>query len=186
VYGQRQRDNNFTLDGVPDLEPDYGRVGMFPPPEAIAEMKVEASMDAGAYGWGPGANVNVVTKSGTNRYHGDAWEFIRNDALNARSFFLPSVGAFKWNQFGFAGGGPVWIPHILSKERAWYVFGYYEGIRHHQASNYTALVPTADELAGNFSADAPIYNPYTSIVDAKGDLVCTEKLTTLLPGVQML
>jgi hypothetical protein len=175
VYGQRQRDNYISLDGVPDLEPDYGRVGMFPPPEAIAEMKVETSMDTGAYGWGPGATVNLVTKSGTNAYHGDAWEFIRNGDLNARSYFVPNIGAFQWNQFGFAGGGPLAIPHVLSKDRAWYVFGYYEGIRHHQAANFTALVPTAAELGGDFSADVPIYNPYTTVLDSSGNIVSRQQ-----------
>jgi hypothetical protein len=84
----------------------------------------------------------VVTKSGVNQYHGDAWEYLRNSDLNARSFFLPKVGAFHWNQFGVAGGGPLVIPRLLSKRRAWYVYGWYEGIRVHQTANNTTLVPT--------------------------------------------
>jgi hypothetical protein len=170
VYGQRQRSNQYTLDGVANYETIYGGVPVFPPPEAIAEMKVQAGMDSGAYGWGAGANINIVTKSGTNQYHGDAWEFAQNNVLNARSFFVPSVGAYRWNQFGGTFGGPLFIPHLVSKEKAWYVFGYYEGIRLHTATYATTLVPTADELAGDFSADPPIYNPYTSTVAPDGSL----------------
>jgi carboxypeptidase family protein/TonB-dependent receptor-like protein len=171
VYGQRQRSNEYTIDGVPNLDVLYNGLPMYPPPEAIAEMKVQAGMDSGAYGFASGANINIVTKSGTNKYHGDAWEFLRNNALNARSFFIPNVGVFRWNQFGGTFGGPLVIPHLLSKERAWYFFGYYEGIRIHSASNYLALVPTAAELGGDFSGDPPIYNPYTSVAASDGSLV---------------
>jgi hypothetical protein len=178
VYGQRQRDNEFTLDGVPNYENLEAGVPMFPPPEAIAEMKVSSGMDSGAYGWAGGANINVVTKSGTNQYHGDAWEFLRNDALNARSYFTyPSVTPFKWNQFGGTFGGPIVIPHLVSKRNAWYVFGYYEGVRLHERSQYTALVPTAAELNGDFSADPPIYNPYTSAVTPDGSLASRQAFT---------
>ncbi|MGH9328389.1 MAG: TonB-dependent receptor [Terriglobia bacterium] len=171
VYGQRQRDNSFTVDGVTNLEPNFTRLGLLPPPEAIAEMKVETANDSGAYGWASGASINLVTKSGTNQYHGDAWEYLRNGALDARSYFLPNVGAFQWNQFGFAGGGPLVIPHILSKKKAWYVFGWYEGVRIHQAANYTALVPTAAQLSGDFSGSPAMFNPYTTITGPTGNIV---------------
>jgi len=81
-------------------------------------MKVSAGMDSGAFGWASGANVNIVTKSGSNEFHGDAWEFFRNSDLNARSHFIPKVGAFHWNQFGVTGGGPLIIPKVLSKQKA--------------------------------------------------------------------
>jgi hypothetical protein len=181
VYGQRQRDNEYILDGVPNFENLYSGVPMYPPPEAIAEMKVQSGMDSGAYGFASGANINVVTKSGTNEYHGDAWEFLRNDALNARSYFVPSVGAFKWNQFGGTFGGPLVIPRLVPKERAWYIFGYYEGIRFHSASNSFSLVPTAAELNGDFSADPPIYSPYTSTVAPDGSLASRQPF----PGNQI-
>jgi carboxypeptidase family protein len=174
VYGQRNRDNNYTIDGVPNDQVSYNGIPMYPPPESIAEMKVETGADSGAYGWSAGATIMLVTKSGTNRYHGDAWEFLQNNALNARNFFQPNVGAFKWNQFGGTFGGPLVIPHLLSKERAWYVYGWYEGARIHSATNFTGLVPTAAELQGNFSegsdAATPIYNPYTSTLNPDGSL----------------
>jgi hypothetical protein len=171
VYGQRQRDNDFTLDGATNVTPNFSRLGMIPPPEAVAEMKVSSGMDSGAFGWASGANINVVTKSGTNQYHGDEWEFLRNSDLNARSFFLPTVGAFHWNQFGAAAGGPLVIPHLLSKRRAWYVYGWYEGIRVHQAANNTTLVPTDAQLAGDFTGSAPLFNPYTTVADQNNNVV---------------
>ncbi len=171
VYGQRQKDNNFTMDGVENRDPNLLGVPLFPPPEAIAEMKVESGMSSGVYGHGAGATINLVTKSGTNEWRGDAWEFLRNDALDARSFFLPSVGAFRWNQFGGAAGGPLSLPKLISRERGWYVFGYYEGVRIHRASQYTAMVPTAAELSGNFAGDPPIYNPFTTAPGPNGSQV---------------
>jgi Carboxypeptidase regulatory-like domain/TonB dependent receptor len=171
VYGQRQKDNNFTMDGVENRDPNLLGVPLFPPPEAIAEMKVESGASSGVYGHGSGATVNLVTKSGTNQWHGDGWEFIRNNVLDARSFFLPSIGAFRWNQFGGAVGGPLAIPHLISKEKGWYVFGYYEGVRIHQASNFRGFVPTAAELSGNFAGDPPIYNPFTTAPGPNGGQV---------------
>src|SRR5579863_3860293 len=129
VFGQRQRSNSFVWDGLPNAEVIFNGVPMFPPPEAIAEMKVQSGADTGAQGWASGASINLVSKAGTNEYHGDVWEYFRNTALNARSYFNKTVSAINWNQFGVAAGGPVQIPHLLSKDKNWYVFGYYEGIR---------------------------------------------------------
>jgi hypothetical protein len=170
VFGQRQRDSAYSLDGAPDTTPNFTRLGMIPPPEAIQEMKVSSGLDTGAFGWSSGPEITVVSKSGTNRYHGDFWEYVQNDDFNARSFFQPSVGPYKWNQFGGAIGGPLQIPHLLSRDRAWYIFGYFEGIRLHTSSNFTALVPTAAQLAGNFTGFNPIYNPYTTVVDSSGNV----------------
>lgn len=167
-YGQRQRDNNFTLDGVGNKDPLFQHVNLSPPPDAIAEMKIESAMVSGAYGHASGANVNVVTKSGTNSFHGDLWEYLRNNKMNSRSFFTPTLGPYKWNQFGAAAGGPLFIPKLLSKEKAWYVFGYYEGVRIRSTSTATSLVPTEAQLNGDFSGGVPIYDPYTTAAGPSG------------------
>ena len=161
-YGQRQRDNTFMLDGMSNKDPLFQDPNMVPPPESIAEMKIESGMSSGAYGRSSGANINVVTKSGSNQLHGDLWEFLKNKDLNSRSFFTPKLGPYTYNQFGAGVGGPVVIPKLFSKDRAWYVYGYYEGIRLRSSSNATALVPTAAELNGDFTGDPVIYNPYTT------------------------
>ena len=162
VFGQRQKDNNFLMDGVENRDPNLLGVAVYPPPEAIAELKVDSGVGSSAYGHGSGATIDVVTKSGSNAWHGDAWEYFRNNVLDARSFFVPKIGAFRWNQFGGALGGPVSIPRLLSKTSGWYVFGYYEGVRIRQAANFTGFVPTAAQLAGDFSGSAPIYDPYST------------------------
>ncbi|MGH9398648.1 MAG: carboxypeptidase regulatory-like domain-containing protein [Terriglobia bacterium] len=170
-YGQKPHDNEFLIDGVPNAEYLFNGVPIYPPPEAIAEMTVESGMDSGAYGWASGANINLVTKSGTNAYHGSLWEYARNDVFNARGFFDPSRNTVRWNQFGAAAGGPLAIPHILSKKRAWYVFGWYGGLRIPSGNSYYQQVPTAAELNGNFAGDPTIYNPYTSVVAPDGSLI---------------
>jgi Carboxypeptidase regulatory-like domain/TonB dependent receptor len=174
VYGLRNRDNDYTIDGVPNDQVSYNGVPIYPPPETIAEMKVETGTDSGAQGWAAGASIVLVTKSGTNQYHGDAWEYLQNNALNARSYFEPSLGPYKYNQFGGAVGGPLVIPHLISKEERWYFFGWYEGVRIHSAANFEGLVPTAAERQGDFSqgsdASTPIYNPYTSVLNPDGSL----------------
>jgi len=190
VYGQRNRDNNYTMDGVPNNEVSYSAIPMYPPPESIAEMKVETGADSGAYGWAAGATVTLVTKAGTNRYHGDAWEFLQNNALDARSYFLPSVGAYKWNQFGGTFGGPLVIPHLLSKERAWYVYGWYEGVRIHEAANFEGLVPTAAEIQGDFSqgsdASTPLYNPNTTTLNPDGSVASRQLFAgNIIPSNQL-
>lgn len=163
VYGQRQKDNNFLMDGVENRDPNLLGVALYPPPEAIAEMKVDSGVGSSAYGHASGATIDIVTKTGTNDWHGDAWEYLRNNLLDARSFFVPSVGAFRWNQFGGALGGPLSIPHLLSKDKGWYVFGYYEGVRIRNAANYTAYVPTPANLAGDLSdTAAAIYDPFST------------------------
>ncbi|MGH9325796.1 MAG: TonB-dependent receptor domain-containing protein [Terriglobia bacterium] len=171
VYGQRQRDDAVTVDGAPVLNYSQ-RIGVYPPPEAVQEMKVVSGEDSGAYGWASGASINVVTKSGTNQYHGDAWEYVRNNDLDARSFFDPQVLKFNWNQFGAAVGGPLVIPHLVSKKNAWYVFGWYEGVRVRSAAAYEALVPTPAQISGDFSAlSTPIYNPYTTVLGSNGNIL---------------
>src|SRR5215472_15793681 len=94
--------------------------------------------------------------------------FLRNNKMDARSFFIPSLGPYHFNQFGGTLGGPLVIPHLLKKENGWYFFVYYEGIRIHQAANTTALVPTAAQIAGDFSGSPAIYNPYSTAADSTG------------------
>lgn len=168
IFGQRWRNNNYTFDGVSNNEPLFNGVPMLPPPEALAEMKVESGMSSGAYGHASGANINVVSKSGTNALHGDLWEYLRNEKLDARSFFVPSLGPLRWNQFGAAAGGPLVIPKLVRRENGWYLFGYYEGIRIRRAANTSALVPTDRQLEGDFGGGVPIFNPFSTTTDAVG------------------
>lgn len=186
VFGQRQKDNNFLMDGVENRDPNLLGVALYPPPEAIAEMKVDSGVGSSAYGHASGATIDIVTKSGSTEWHGDAWEYLRNNVLDARSFFVPSIGPFRWNQFGGTLGGPLSIPHLLSKEKGWYVFGYYEGVRIRQAGNVTAFVPTPANLAGDFS-DLPvsIYDPFSTTAGPNGAFVRTPFPGNRIPQSQL-
>ncbi|MCI0626148.1 MAG: carboxypeptidase regulatory-like domain-containing protein, partial [Acidobacteria bacterium] len=130
THGGFGRDNNFQMNGVPinDLQASGGFSGgvAVPNPDAIQEFKVQTGQYDAAYGRNAGANVNVVTKSGSNNYHGNVFEFLRNDALNANNFFRNFTGqprgVLKQNQFGGALGGPIKKDKLL-------FFGSYQGTR---------------------------------------------------------
>jgi hypothetical protein len=137
-------------------------VAIYPPPDAIREMTIDSGVGSSAYGHASGATVDVVTKSGGSSWHGDTWEYWRNNILDARSYFQQTVGSYHWNQFGGAAGGPLVVPWLLSKDRRWYVYGYYEGVRITSPADFTTLVPTPAQLSGDFTGFAPIYNPFST------------------------
>jgi hypothetical protein len=129
-HGAFARDNNFQMNGVQinDLQASgffSGGVAV-PNPDAIEEFKVQTGLYDASFGRNAGANVNVVTKSGTNEFHGTVFEFFRNNALNANDFFRNRAGqgrgVLKQNQFGFTIGGPV-------KKDKFLFFGSYQGMR---------------------------------------------------------
>src|SRR3989449_65677 len=147
VNGLRVSNNNFLLNGVDNNEFGLGGVVVLPPPDAIQEFRTEENSMSAEFGRG-GAAVNVVLKSGTNRVHGGAYEFIRNDGLDARNYFAspppsPKPG-FKRNQFGVFLGGPI-------KKDKTFIFGDYQGSRLREALSYVSTVPTAAERSGDFT-----------------------------------
>ena len=155
VNGQGARFNNYTLDGGLNNEVFKQTWTISPPPDAIEEFKVQSHSVDASVGMAPGANVNVATKTGTNQLHGDAWEFLRNDDLDAANFFDNYSGvkkpAYRQNQFGGTIGGPLDIPHLYDgRAKKTYVFGYYEGYRSSEGFTEFANVPYASELGGNF------------------------------------
>jgi len=130
VNGMRTLDNNYQMDGAPINNFGTGRAGDFlayngiaiPNPDAIQEFQIQTSLYDAGYGRNAGANVDVVTKSGSNSFHGDTWEFFRNEALNANDFFLNEEGQprgiLRQNQFGGTLGGPI------KKDKAFFFFSY--------------------------------------------------------------
>ena len=126
------------------------------------------SKNYGAEFGGSAAQINVAIKSGTNSLHGTAYEFLRNDALNARNFFAekdPISGRSKpqlrYNQFGGSVGGPVRIPKLIDGRNRLFFFTNYEGTRFREYSNGLGKFPTAAQLSGDFSGFLPIYDPQT-------------------------
>jgi hypothetical protein len=107
---------------------------------------VQSHNDQAEFGQVLGGIVNVVIKSGTNAYHGTLWEFVRNEQFDGRSFFSATREPLRQNQFGVAGGGPIWIPRLYKGTNRTFFHGGYEGYRQHQASSTPLLVPTQKEL----------------------------------------
>ena len=168
ISGNQQMQNNFMVDGVNDNETMFAQFALQPVIDSIQEFKVQTNITSAEFGAAAGANIAVATKSGTNQLHGDAWEFLRNDAFDANSWFNNLEGIprtpYRQNQFGFTLGGPVYIPHIYNGKNKFWWFGDYEGIRFNSISSTVTTVPTAAMLNGDFSGAGlqPIYNPYTT------------------------
>jgi hypothetical protein len=135
----------YALAGAPHLNM-YDATNMpFPFPDALQEFKVDTSTQSASAGVHSGGQVNAVTKSGTNGFHGDAFEFFRNGDLNARNFFSPKQDTLKRNQFGGTIGGPI------KKNKIFFFFGYQGTTLRSQGAPSTNFVPTAQMEAGDFS-----------------------------------
>src|SRR6185436_4776869 len=147
VNGAREDSNNFLLDGVYNVDPKLNTFGVRPSVDAIREFEMLTSTYDASFGRNPGAQVNVVLKSGSNDFHGSVYEFHRNAALDARNFFAPSnepAPKYIRNQFGVSFGGPV------RRDRSFF-FVDYEGGRSREGLTRVTNVPTAAERAGDFS-----------------------------------
>ena len=136
----------YLLDGSWDTRVDWGGVIYVPSADAVQEFKIQTNAFTSQYGFSSGNVVNVVTKSGTNQLHGDAWMFYRNSAYDARYYFNDSnQPAFHRDQFGATIGGPI-IKNKL------YFFGYYEGLRQATPATFVGTMPSTAERGGDFSA----------------------------------
>lgn len=156
INGQDTSLNNFLIDGLDNNERFIGTVIVRPSVDAIQEMRVETNSFSAELGRAAGGVINVVTKSGTNQLHGSAFEFYRNEALDARNFFATSgpKPEFKLHQFGGSLGGRI------VTDRSFF-FVDYAGLRLRQGNTYTSTVPTLAMRRGDFSGLAPIFDPRT-------------------------
>ena len=143
VNGQRPESNNFLIDGADNFNAVDGGFVLEPPVDAIAEFRILTHTANAEFGHSTGSTTNIVTRSGTNEFHGTAWEFLRNNVFDAKSFFADSVEPLKRNQFGGVFGGPV------RKDKTFF-FGYYEGLRNRQGETARTTVPSDTERQGNF------------------------------------
>ena len=168
VNGQRNRSNMFLLDGANDLA-FLGNYNYAPIIDDIQEFKIQSNNDLAEFGGVAGGTVNVLTKAGTNAFHGSAWEFLRNEQLDARSFFLPTRNPLRQNQFGVTSGGPVVIPKVYQGKNRTFFFFAYEGFRQSQRAQSIVRTPTPAELSGDFSSllsqGIPLYNPFSTQPD---------------------
>ncbi len=165
INGQTNRSNFFLTDGIDNQGSFQSTYTVAPIIDQIAEFKVDSHNDQAEFGGVLGGVINVVTKSGTNQLHGSAWEYLRNNDLDARNTFFSSVTPYRQNQFGVAAGGPVWIPKLYNGKNKTFFYGAYEGIRFTQASNTLLHLPTDAELSGNLTGEAQAFNPFTTAPD---------------------
>jgi outer membrane receptor protein involved in Fe transport len=152
VGGQRDTSNVVLLDGLEISGQEIMNYPLAVPSlESVAEFRVQTSNYTAEFGGNSGAIINVASRRGSNRFHGDFFEFLRNDALDARNFFSARAVPLKRNQFGFTVSGPVWLPKLYNgKDRTFFLYNH-EWTRQRNAISSTALVPNASERAGNFS-----------------------------------
>ncbi len=158
INGVRGDGVYFSLDGANNIDTWQVTGAPFPNPDAVQEFRVVTSTYGAEYVSAPAGAVDIVTKSGTNKFHGDVWEFVRNGDLNARNFFAPTQDILKRNQFGAAAGGPI------IKDKL-FVLGSYEGMRlSNVVGGQTAFIPTNAERSGDFSAlPQQLHDPVTGL-----------------------
>src|SRR5215472_244189 len=157
INGAPVEDVTYIIDGINSVDTDAGVLIFFPPVDSIQEFKVQTSSAPAAFGGGQGI-INVIYKSGSNQFHGVAYEFLRNSAFDAKNFFdspTNPIPPFKLNQFGFNAGGPVVVPRILNGKDKLFFFGDYEGKRVRQAQTFLSSVPIGAFKTGDFSALLP-------------------------------
>jgi outer membrane receptor protein involved in Fe transport len=153
VNGMRNQSNNFLLDSAQNNDSFNSGFVQRPPPDAIEQFKILTHSYEAEYGRNAGSVVNVVTRSGTNQFHGSVWWFNREAALAARTYFARPPSAkpnYQQNQFGGTAGGPIFKDKL-------FIFGYYEGFRLKDgtANTLNVLVPGTQERSGNFSELLP-------------------------------
>ena len=163
--GQRSIQNNMTLDGISSSSNLLAMTSMRPIQDAVEEVQVQTGSTSAEYGSFLGVHVNVVTKSGTNDFHGSAYEFFQNEALNARGYFdnraIPKNPSER-NQFGAVLGGPVVIPGLYDGHNRTFFMSAWEGIRQDEQTSPIVSVPTEKMWRGDFSEiSTQIRNPFT-------------------------
>ena len=159
--GARSEFNGYYMDGTDNNDAFGFTFNITPSIDAIEEFKVQTGMFSAEFGHSAGAVVNLVTRSGTNEFHGTLFEFFRNDRLDAKDYFAASdspKAPYRRNQFGASIGGPI----VRNKL---FFFGNYEGTKIRQAGTTIATVPTEAERSGDLSALGPMYDPATTRPD---------------------
>ena len=182
ISGIRGSATSFLLDGVDVSEQHQGGTFIQTSIDALQEFSVQQSPYSSEFNRG-GAFFNATTKSGTNRYHGGIFEFIRNDKLDARNYFALTRQILKRNQFGGDVGGPVSIPHVYDgKDRTFFFFDY-EGQRLRQGQVFNSIVPNSAQRSGNFGSKT-IYDPLLT-TNVNGTVVRVPFANNMIPASRL-
>jgi Carboxypeptidase regulatory-like domain len=170
IAGAPAQTNAVLLDGSPDATWD-GRLAYSPPADAVEEVRVKAFDADAAFGHTNGGTMNQILKSGTNAFHGSAWEFNEPNTLTANNFFSNAKGlgvpVTHYNQYGVTVGGPVLIPKIYNGRNKLFWFFAWEGLKDSQPNPEFLSVPTDAERQGNFAGLGQLYDPYSAVLNGK-------------------
>ncbi len=157
IGGARPNANFFLLDGATNTDPTFNTQNLSPSPDSVKEFQVETSSYTADMGGAGGGQINIVTHSGTSLFHGTAYEFLRNGAMDATTFESMGNNHLVQNNFGAAFGGPIFKKNT-------FFFVNYEGLRLAQADAQILTVPTPQEIQGDFSmSNVKIYDPTTAV-----------------------
>ncbi len=163
--GQRIMFDYFTLDGVSNTDPNFNTYVVLPSIDALQEFKVQTGVYPAEFGH-EATQINVLTKSGGNQYHGALFEFLRNDQLDAAPYSFTTnhqaKSPFKWNDYGFEIDGPIRIPKLFNGQNKLFFMANYEALRRRQNFQSIFSVPTPAMFGGDFSGiNSTIYDPLT-------------------------
>lgn len=191
INGSRPNQNVFLLDGGMNTQPALSGPGFYPSIDLVKEYKVQTNNFSAEFSNTSGGVINVITKSGTNKFHGSLYEFFRETNLNANNFFANQAGLprapFHYNQFGGTVGGPI------LRNKTFFFFSY-EGLRWTQAVTTTGTLPTLAQREGDFSSTynsagqvIPIYDPFTTVPDPNnpGQFIRTQFPGNKIPASEM-
>src|SRR5438874_5780885 len=164
IGGNRPNANYFLLDGATNTDPTFNTLNLSPSPDTVQEFQVVTGSYTAEMGGAGGGQINIATRTGTNDFHGTAYEFLRNKVFDARAFNdMDSSNHLVRNNFGASLGGPI------TRNKSFFFFNY-EGLRHTKSMTMIDTVPTADEVKGDFRmAGVTIYNPFSSHPNPKFD-----------------
>src|SRR4029078_213735 len=157
IGGNRPNANYFLLDGATNRDPTFTTLNLSPSPDSVQEFKVQTGSYSADMGGAGGGQINIVTRTGTNEFHGTAYEFLRNDALDAKTVNeMDTDNHLVRNNFGGSLGGSIF------RNKSFFLINY-EGLRHTKSDTMIATVPTEEEINGDFGmSGTTIYNPFSS------------------------
>ena len=180
VNGARPEQNNYLIDGAQNLNRMDSGYALKIPVDAISEFRILTQTAPAEYGGTAGATTTVITRSGANNFHGNLYEFIRNNNLDTRNFFSKDVEPLHQNQFGGTFGGPI------RRDRLFF-FAYYEGYRNSQGQTTSSIVPSAQQRTGDFSGlGNPLLNFATGGTHFPGNKIPPEFLNPVALNVMNL
>ena len=187
INGQSNRSNLFFMDGLSNIGVFMSTYAVPPIVDAVQEFKVQSHNDQAEFGMSTGGTINVVTKSGTNKFHFAAWEFLRNNAFDARNPFRLVKTPLRQNMFGTTIGGPVVLPGYRGQNKTFFFLSY-QGFRNRTPANSLYRVPTEANLRGDLS-DWPrqIFDPFSTRANADrpGTFLRTPFTGNLIPAARL-